>query len=87
MTKKLTIAFALAATMALPVAASAQGYGQQQWAPQGHGQQWAPQGNPCAPVCAPPRPVCRPVCQPVCQPVCDPCRRSGLFGLGILGIL
>lgn len=50
-------------------------------------------GNYAAPVCAPPRPVCqpvcqpRPVCQPVCQPVCDPCRRSGLLGLGILGIL
>jgi hypothetical protein len=30
--------------------------------------------------------VCQPVCRPACNP-CDPCRRSGLFGLGILGIL
>lgn len=37
-------------------------------------------------VCAP-APVCRPVvCRPVCDP-CDPCRRSGLFGWGFLGIL
>lgn len=46
-------------------------------------------------ACPPPAPVCRPVCRPACpppQPVCqvsycDPCRRSGLLGLGILGIL
>jgi hypothetical protein len=40
---------------------------------------------PARPMC---QPVCpRPVCQPVCNPCCDPCRRSGLLGLGILGIL
>lgn len=77
MSKKLTVAFTLIAglSMAAPATASACGA-------------CAPRPVYRQPVCQP-RPVCRPVpvCQPVCQPVCDPCRRSGLFGLGILGIL
>jgi hypothetical protein len=41
----------------------------------------------CQPVCRPACPPPRPVCAPVCNPCCDPCGRSGLLGLGILGIL
>lgn len=57
----------------------------------GHPGQYAPAVCP-APAPVYHQPVCQPVCKPACKPVCqvrycDPCRRSGLLGLGILGIL
>lgn len=86
MSKNLSIALALALgmTVGMPTVASAQYGPQQHYGMQQ--QQWAPPAA-CQPACRPaPRPVCQPVCRPACDP-CDPCRRSGLLGLGILGIL
>ncbi len=93
MTKKLPLALALAAGFAVVAPMSASACGQCGNRHHVSSVSYArpmpvarPAYHPAANYCAPVRraPVCAPV---VCQPVCDPCRRSGLLGLGILGIL